>query len=84
MKFCEKNVLCEKGDEITRFDGTNMMLWCKRRLHFVQQDQKKKFKSSRAAREFMPTVQCLFFREETLSSVRVLWRETVGWGPGWP
>ena len=21
MKFCEKNVLCEKGDEITRFDG---------------------------------------------------------------
>ncbi len=21
-KFCEKNVLCEKGDEITRFDGT--------------------------------------------------------------
>jgi hypothetical protein len=20
MKFCEKNVLCEKGDEITRFD----------------------------------------------------------------
>ncbi len=22
MKFCEKNVLCEKGDEITRFDGT--------------------------------------------------------------
>ena len=20
-KFCEKNVLCEKGDEITRFDG---------------------------------------------------------------
>jgi hypothetical protein len=20
--FCEKNVLCEKGDEITRFDGT--------------------------------------------------------------
>jgi hypothetical protein len=20
---CEKNVLCEKGDEITRFDGTN-------------------------------------------------------------
>ncbi len=25
MKFCEKNVLCEKGDEITRFDGT---LYC--------------------------------------------------------
>jgi hypothetical protein len=22
MKFFEKNVLCEKGDEITRFDGT--------------------------------------------------------------
>ncbi len=22
MKFCEKNVLCEKGDELTRFDGT--------------------------------------------------------------
>ncbi len=22
MKFCEKNVLCEKGDEITRFDGS--------------------------------------------------------------
>jgi hypothetical protein len=22
MKFCEKNVLCEKGDKITRFDGT--------------------------------------------------------------
>jgi hypothetical protein len=21
--FLEKNVLCEKGDEITRFDGTN-------------------------------------------------------------
>ncbi len=21
MKFCEKNVQCEKGDEITRFDG---------------------------------------------------------------
>ncbi len=20
--FCEKNILCEKGDEITRFDGT--------------------------------------------------------------
>ncbi len=24
MKFCEKNVLCEKGDEITRFYGTPM------------------------------------------------------------
>ncbi len=24
MKFCEKNVLCEKGDEITRFDGTDL------------------------------------------------------------
>ncbi len=23
MKFCEKNVLCEKGDEITRFGGTD-------------------------------------------------------------
>jgi hypothetical protein len=22
MKFCGKNVLCEKGDEITRFDGS--------------------------------------------------------------
>ncbi len=25
MKFCEKNVLCEKGDEITRFDGTSLL-----------------------------------------------------------
>ncbi len=24
MKFSEKNVLCKKGDEITRFDGTQM------------------------------------------------------------
>ncbi len=26
-KFCEKNVLCEKGDEITRFDGTKGTNW---------------------------------------------------------
>ncbi len=29
MKFCEKNVLCEKGDEITRFDGNDL------RHHFL-------------------------------------------------
>ena len=27
-KFCEKNVLCEKGDEITRFDGTPQGCLC--------------------------------------------------------
>ncbi len=26
QKFVKKNVLCEKGDEITRFDGT-VLLW---------------------------------------------------------
>jgi hypothetical protein len=31
--FVKKNVLCEKGDEITRFDGITWEL-CKRRKYF--------------------------------------------------
>ncbi len=34
MKFCGKNVLCEKGDEITRFDG--IAYYTCRRQHSIE------------------------------------------------
>jgi hypothetical protein len=39
-KFWEKNVLCEKGDEITRFGGTYSMLRAEK--NFFQREHKMK------------------------------------------
>jgi hypothetical protein len=36
MKFCEKNVLCEKGDEITRFEGTVLCTVPQKLYYFIK------------------------------------------------
>ncbi len=60
MKFCEKNVLCEKGDESTRFDGTKMA------LHSIRQFFVKKFEY----KAFLASGKYIFFFDYSISLLR--------------